>query len=160
MKGITPFLWFDNKAEEAANLYTSLFEDSRILSVSRYGEAGPGPKGSAMTVSFQLRGEEFVAMNGGPLHHFTPAVSFVVHCKTQPEVDRFWDTLSEGGKPGRCGWLEDRYGLSWQIVPSALMELMRDKDPKKSQAVMKAMMQMNKIEITELERAHNNAQAE
>ncbi|MEO8188848.1 MAG: VOC family protein [Acidobacteriota bacterium] len=157
MKTITPFLWFDDRAEEAANLYTSVFEDSRILSVSRYGEGGPGPKGSAMTVSFELRGEEFVAMNGGPLHHFTPAVSFVVHCKTQPEVDRFWDALSEGGKPGRCGWLEDRYGLSWQIVPGALMELMSDKDPKKSQAVMKAMMQMNKIEIAELERAHQNA---
>ena len=155
MQKITPFLWFDGKAEEAANFYVSILKNSKIKSVTRYGDAGPGPKGQAMTVSFQLEGQDFVALNGGPQYTFTPAVSFVVNCETQREVDELWDRLSaDGGKPGRCGWLEDKHGLSWQIVPTVLPKLLGDKDPAKSQRVMQAMLQMDKIDIPKLEAAY------
>jgi predicted 3-demethylubiquinone-9 3-methyltransferase (glyoxalase superfamily) len=151
---ITPFLWYESEAEEAAMLYTSLFPNSEILSVNRYGAAGPGPKGSVMTVSFELDGQRFVALNGGPAHPLTEAVSFVVDCTTQEEVDRYWDALTEdGGEESVCGWLRDRFGLSWQIVPSRLPELLTDPDREKSQRVMQAMLQMRKIDIAGLEAA-------
>jgi predicted 3-demethylubiquinone-9 3-methyltransferase (glyoxalase superfamily) len=152
-QNITPFLWFDNQAEEAMNFYTSIFKDSKINSVTRYGEAGPGPKGSVMTASFQLNGQEFVALNGGPQYKFTEAISFVINCKSQQEVDEFWEKLSEGGEKSRCGWLKDKYGLSWQVVPTVLPELLQSKDPEKSKRVMQAMMQMDKIDIAALEQA-------
>ena len=155
MQKITPFLWFDNHAEEAANFYVSIFKNSKILSISRYGEAGPGPKGSAMTVMFQLDGEEFIALNGGPLFKFTEAISFVVNCETQQEVDEFWEKLSEDGGESRCGWLKDKYGLSWQIVPTILGKLMTDPDPQKSKRVMEAMLKMEKIVIDDLKRAYD-----
>jgi predicted 3-demethylubiquinone-9 3-methyltransferase (glyoxalase superfamily) len=132
---ITPFLWFDNQAEEAVNFYISIFANSKILQIARYGDAGPGPAGSVMTLSFQLEGQKFVALNGGPVFHFTPAISFVVDCKTKEEVDRLWDALTaDGGKPGQCAWLKDRYGISWQIVPTRLVELLTDPDPEKAQS--------------------------
>ena len=160
MQKITPFLWFDNNAEEAANFYASIFEDARVLEVTRYGDAGPGPKGTAMTVKFQLHGQEFTALNGGPHFRFTEAVSFVVNCSTQEEVDKYWDRLMEGGgKPSQCGWLKDRFGLSWQVVPTALSDLIRQKDPEKSQRVMKAMLQMVKIDIGTLEQAAEQGEA-
>src|SRR5579883_2496884 len=136
---ITPFLWFDNQAEEAVNFYTSIFKNSRILSVNRYGEAGPGPKGSVMTIAFELEGQKFTALNGGPVFKFTPAISFVVNCDTQEEVDNFWSRLSEGGKEIECGWLTDKYSLSWQIVPTALFKFLQDPDKAKAQRVMQAM---------------------
>ena len=154
MQKITPFLWFDSNAEEAANFYTSIFKNSKILNVARYGEAGPGPKGSAMTVTFQLDGQQFIALNGGPHYTFSPAISFFVNCETQAEVDEFWNKLSAGGKEVQCGWLQDKFGVSWQIIPNALMELMSDKDPVKSQRVFKAMLQMTKIDIAGLKRAY------
>jgi predicted 3-demethylubiquinone-9 3-methyltransferase (glyoxalase superfamily) len=154
MQKITPFLWFDNQAEEAANFYVSIFKNSKILSISRYGEAGPGPKGSAMTAVFQLDGEEFIALNGGPQFKFTEAISFVVNCETQQEVDEFWEKLSKDGEESRCGWLKDKYGLSWQIVPTILGKLMTDPDPQKSKRVMEAMLKMKKIVIDDLKRAH------
>jgi predicted 3-demethylubiquinone-9 3-methyltransferase (glyoxalase superfamily) len=154
LQKITPFLWFDDKAEEAASFYVSVFKNSKIGSVARYGDAGPGPKGSVMTVSFQLEGQEFIALNGGPLYTFSPAISFFVDCKTQQEVDELWDKLTAGGGEVECGWLRDKYGLSWQIIPTALMELMQDKDPVKSQRVFKAMLQMTKIDIEGLRRAY------
>jgi predicted 3-demethylubiquinone-9 3-methyltransferase (glyoxalase superfamily) len=154
MQKITPFLWFDDKAEEAANLYVSIFKNSKIKSVSRYGEAGPGPKGQAMTVSFELEGLGFTALNGGPHYHFTPALSLFVNCETQEEVDELWEKLSAGGKKDRCGWLVDKYGLSWQIIPNVLMKLMSDPDPQKSARVMKAMLQMDKIDIQRLRQAY------
>jgi len=154
MQKITPFLWFDSNAEEAANFYTSIFKNSKILNVARYGEAGPGPKGSAMTVTFQLEGQQFIALNGGPHYTFSPAISFFVNCETQAEVDEFWNKLSAGGKEVQCGWLQDKFGVSWQIIPNALMELMSDKDPVKSQRVFKAMLQMSKIDIAGLKRAY------
>jgi predicted 3-demethylubiquinone-9 3-methyltransferase (glyoxalase superfamily) len=153
MNEITPFLWFDTEGEEAATLYTSVFPNSRILDISRYGSAGPRPEGMAMTVSFELEGQKFVALNGGPQYSFTEAVSFQVSCASQEEVDRFWSALSEGGEEGPCGWLKDRFGLSWQIVPTRLPELLGDPDREKAQRVMQAMLQMKKIEIDELERA-------
>jgi predicted 3-demethylubiquinone-9 3-methyltransferase (glyoxalase superfamily) len=153
MNEITPCLWFDTEGEEAAKLYTSVFPNSKILDVSRYGEAGPRPAGTAMTVSFELEGQRFVALNGGPQYTFTEAVSFQVSCKTQDEVDHFWNKLSEGGEEGPCGWLKDRFGLSWQIIPTRLPELLTDPDREKSQRVMAAMLKMKKIEIGELERA-------
>src|SRR5262245_28616676 len=125
---IAPFLWFDTQAEEAANFYTSIFKDSKIVTSTRYGDAGPGPKGSVMTVAFQLEGQDFVALNGGPLFKFTEAISFVVNCETQQEVDEYWGKLSKGGQEVQCGWLKDKYGLSWQIVPTILVELLQDKD--------------------------------
>ncbi len=154
MPKITPFLWFDDKAEEAANFYVSIFKNSKITSIARYGEAGPGPKGSVMTVNFQLEGQEFIALNGGPLYTFSPAISFFVDCKTQQEVDELWEKLTAGGGEVECGWLKDKYGLSWQIIPRALLELMQDKDPVKSQRVFKAMLQMTKIDIEGLQRAY------
>jgi predicted 3-demethylubiquinone-9 3-methyltransferase (glyoxalase superfamily) len=153
MPKITPFLWFDDQAEEAAELYTSIFDNSKILNVARYGDAGPGKAGSVMTVEFELEGQKFVALNGGPTYQFTEAVSFVVSCETQDEVDRFWSQLSEGGEEGPCGWLKDRFGLSWQITPAALPRLLSDPDREKANRVMQAMLQMRKIEVAELERA-------
>lgn len=154
MPRITPFLWFDDKAEEAANFYISVFKNSKIGSIARYSDAGPGPKGSVMTVSFELEGQPFIALNGGPLYTFSPAISFFVDCKTQQEVDELWDKLTAGGGEVECGWLRDKYGLSWQIIPTALLELMQDKDPVKSQRVFKAMLQMTKIDIEGLQRAY------
>ena len=153
MQKITPFLWFDDKAEEAAQFYMSIFKNSKLLSISRYGEAGPGPKGSVMTVAFELDGEKFVALNGGPNYSFSPAVSFVVNCETQQEVDQYWERLSEGGEKIQCGWLRDKYGLSWQIVPTILPELLQDKDPDKRKRVMAAMLKMVKLDIEQLKRA-------
>jgi predicted 3-demethylubiquinone-9 3-methyltransferase (glyoxalase superfamily) len=157
MKKIRPFLWFDDKAEEAAKFYTSIFKNSKIHNVSRYGDAGPGSEGSVMSVTFELEGQEFMALNGGPIYNFTPAISFFVDCKTQQEVDDLWNRLSEGGEKSRCGWLSDKYGLSWQIIPSALGELMGDDDENKSSAVMKAMLEMDKIEIKALQEAYDKA---
>jgi predicted 3-demethylubiquinone-9 3-methyltransferase (glyoxalase superfamily) len=154
MQRITPFLWFNGKAEEAANLYTSVFKNSKIGRIARYGEAGPGPKGTVMSVTFQLDGQEFIALNGGPQFTFSPAVSFLVSCETQEEVDQLWEKLSEGGQKQRCGWLQDEYGLSWQIVPSVLGKMLHDRDPEKSKKVMKAMLQMDKIDIARLEQAY------
>jgi predicted 3-demethylubiquinone-9 3-methyltransferase (glyoxalase superfamily) len=154
-KKITPFLWFDGNAEEAMHFYTSVFKNSKTGNVVRYGEAGPGPKGSVMSVTFELDGQEFYALNGGPHFSFTPAVSFFVSCKTQEEVDYFWDKLSEGGQKQPCGWLQDKYGLSWQIIPAALGEMLHDKNAQKSQRVMKAMLQMKKIEIEGLRQAYD-----
>ncbi|MFZ3213071.1 MAG: VOC family protein [Terriglobales bacterium] len=154
MGKITPFLWFDDKAEEAANFYTSIFKNSRIVGISRYGEAGPGPKGAVMSVTFELEGQKFMALNGGPTFTFTPAISFFVSCENQQEVDELREKLSAGGKKDRCGWLRDKYGVSWQIIPTALMELMGDPDPKKSSRVMKAMLEMDKIDIQRLQQAY------
>jgi len=154
MQKITPFLWFDGKAEEAMNFYISIFRNSKIGSVTRYGEAGPGPKGTVMTATFQLDGQEFIALNGGPHFKFTEAISFLVNCETQEEVDELWVKLSEGGEKGRCGWLKDKYGLSWQIVPTVLGEILKDKDPEKSKRVMEAMLQMDKIDIKSLKQAY------
>ncbi|MGH9791753.1 MAG: VOC family protein [Candidatus Acidiferrales bacterium] len=155
MQKITPFLWFDNQAEEAAKFYVSIFKNSKILGVTRYGEAGPGPKGSAMTVRFELGGQEFIALNGGPHFKFTEAISFSVDCKTQDEVDEFWRKLSEGGEEGQCGWLKDKYGLSWQINPAILGEMLSDSDAKKAKRVMEAMLKMKKIEIGRLRQAYD-----
>jgi predicted 3-demethylubiquinone-9 3-methyltransferase (glyoxalase superfamily) len=154
MQRITPFLWFDGKAEEAMNFYVSIFKNSKVLTVTRYGEAGPGPKGTVMTAEFQLDGQEFVALNAGPRFKFTEAISFVVNCQTQEEVDYFWQKLSEGGAESQCGWLKDKYGLSWQVVPTILVELFNDRDPEKSQRVVQAMLQMKKIEIALLKQAY------
>jgi len=154
MQKITPFLWFDNKAEEAMNFYVSIFKNSKRGRISRYGDAGPGPKGTVMVATFQLEGQEFIALNGGPHFKFTEAISLVVNCETQDEVDAFWEKLSEGGSKGQCGWLKDKYGLSWQIVPTVLGELMSDPDPEKSKRVMQAMLQMTKIDIKGLRQAY------
>src|SRR5215212_3002132 len=157
MQKITPFLWFDNQAEEAINFYVSIFKNSKVLSMSRYGDAGPGPAGTVMSASFQLEGQEFMALNGGPDHKFSEAISLFVNCETQEEVDKLWNQLSEGGEEGPCGWLKDKYGLSWQIIPTALGELLGDPDPVKSQNVMKAMLQMSKIDIKALQQAYQQA---
>jgi len=153
MPTITPFLWFDDQAEEAMNFYTSIFKDSRVGSITRYGDAGPGPKGSVMSATFRLNGQDFMALNGGPHFTFTPAISFFVSCETQEEVDELWEKLSEGGATQRCGWLTDKFGLSWQIIPSVLGELLGDKDAAKAQRAMQAMLQMDKIEIDALKQA-------
>jgi predicted 3-demethylubiquinone-9 3-methyltransferase (glyoxalase superfamily) len=153
MPKITPFLWFDNQAEEAMNFYTSVFKNSKTGKVVRYGEAGPGPKGSAMIASFELEGLGFTALNGGPSHKFTEAISLYVNCESQDEVDYFWNKLSEGGRTDQCGWLKDKFGLSWQIIPSALPRLLSDPDPQKANRVMQAMLQMTKIDIGKLEQA-------
>ncbi len=158
MQKITPFLWLDHQAEEAAKFYVSLFKNSKILSVTRYGEAGPGPQGTVMTVTFLLDGQEFTALNGGPVFKFTEAISFVANCNTQEEVDELWDKLSMGGEGGQCGWLKDRYGLSWQVVPIVLEEMLTDPDPEKAQRVMRAMLQMKEIDINGLNRAYENRQ--
>ena len=155
MQKIKPFLWFDDKAEEAVNFYVSVFKNSKVVSMSRYGEAGPGPKGTVMSATFKLDGQEFLALNGGPQFTFTPAISFFVNCETQQEVDELWEKLSAGGKEERCGWLKDKYGLSWQIIPSALGKMLQDKDREKASRVMKAMLQMSKIEIEGLKRAYD-----
>jgi predicted 3-demethylubiquinone-9 3-methyltransferase (glyoxalase superfamily) len=154
MQKITPFLWFDGRAEEAANFYVSVFGDARIVSLTRYGEAGPLQKGKVMAVTFELEGQEFMALNGGPHFTFTPAVSFFVKCGTQAEVDYFWDKLSEGGTEQQCGWVTDKFGLSWQVIPIKLGQLLGDKDGKKAQQVMSAMLWMRKIDIAGLERAY------
>jgi len=154
MQKITPFLWFDDKAEEAMNFYLSIFKNSKRGRISRYGEAGPGPKGAVMVVTFQLDGQEFMALNGGPHFKFTEAISLLVNCETQDEVDALWEKLSEGGAKGQCGWLKDKYGLSWQIVPTALGEMMSDPDPEKSKRVMNAMLQMKKLDINILKQAY------
>ncbi len=159
MQKITPFLWFDNQAEEAANFYVSLFKKSKIVSIARYGEAGPGPKGSAMTVAFELEGQEYIALNGGPYFKFTEAVSFVINCRTQEEVDELWEKLAEGGEQGQCGWLKDKYGLSWQVVPIALSEMLQDKDQKRAQRVMEAMLKMKKIDLNILKKAYEDRAA-
>jgi predicted 3-demethylubiquinone-9 3-methyltransferase (glyoxalase superfamily) len=153
MQKITPFLWFDGKAEEAMNFYVSVFKDSKVLSIARYGEAGPGPKGTVMTAAFELRGQKFVALNGGPQFTFTAAISFVVNCETQAEVDHYWQKLGAGGQPNRCGWLTDRYGVTWQIVPTILPQLLSDPDAAKARRIMQAMLKMNKLDIAALERA-------
>ncbi len=153
MKNIIPCLWFDTEAEEAATLYTSIFPDARILEVTRYGRAGPRPEGMVMTVSFELNGQEFVALNGGPDFTFNEAVSFQVSCESQDEVDHYWTRLSEGGEEGPCGWLKDRYGVSWQIVPTRLIELVSDPDPQRSERAMQAMLAMKKIDIAAIEQA-------
>jgi predicted 3-demethylubiquinone-9 3-methyltransferase (glyoxalase superfamily) len=155
MQKITPFLWFDNQAEEAMNFYTSVFKNSRVGAVTRYGEAGPGPAGSVMAASFELEGQQFTALNGGPLFKFTEAISFVVDCQSQEEVDDLWAKLSAGGEEGMCGWLKDRFGLSWQIVPRALTEMLGDPDPEKSGRVMAAMLKMKKIDIQALRQAYD-----
>lgn len=153
MQKITPYLWFDTEGEDAARFYASVFPNSRILDISRYGSAGPRPEGMVMTVSFVLDGQHFVALNGGPDFTFDEAVSFQVECENQGEVDRYWSALSEGGEEGPCGWLKDRFGLSWQIVPKRLIELLADPDAERSQRVMAAMLEMKKIVVDELEQA-------
>ena len=155
MPKITPFLWFNDQAEEAMNFYVSIFKNSRVGRVTRYGEGGP--KGKVMSVTFELEGQEFMALNGGPHFNFTPAISLFVNCETQVEVDELWDKLSEGGSKERCGWLKDKYGLSWQIIPSALGRLLGDKNPAKAKSVMNAMLQMDKIHIARLEQAYDQA---
>ncbi|MGA8533953.1 MAG: VOC family protein [Candidatus Tumulicola sp.] len=154
---ITPFLWFDGHAEEAMNLYCSIFKNSKVGSINRYGPEGPGEGGSVMTVTFELDGQEFIGLNGGPQFKFTPAISFVVSCATQREVDDYWDKLSAGGETNQCGWLTDKFGLSWQVVPSILGELLSGEDGEKSAAVMKAMLQMTKMDIAALQRAYDEA---
>ena len=155
MQKITPFLWYDNQAEEAANLYCSIFKNSKVGSVVRYGDAGPGPKGTVMIVSFQLAGQEFTALNGGPRFKFTEAISFVVNCETQEEIDHFWEKLTaDGGQESMCGWLKDKFGLSWQIVPTDLPQLMQSGDAKKSERVMQAILQMKKLDIAKLKEAY------
>jgi predicted 3-demethylubiquinone-9 3-methyltransferase (glyoxalase superfamily) len=154
MQKITPFLWFDNNAEQAAEFYVSIFKNSKILNVSRYGDAGPGPKGAVMVVNFQLAGQEFIALNGGPLFKFSEAFSFVVNCENQKEVDEYWSKLtSGGGQESQCGWLKDKFGFSWQVVPTELGKLMSDKDPKKANRVMQALLQMKKLDIAKLQQA-------
>lgn len=153
MQKITPCLWFDTEGEDAANFYTSVFKNSRIVDVARYGEAGPRPAGTVMTVTFELDGQEFIALNGGPEFHFSEAVSFQVTCESQEEVDDFWSSLSEGGEEGPCGWLKDKFGLSWQVTPTALNELLSDPDPARAQRAMAAMLTMSKIDIAALRKA-------
>ena len=154
MQKIVTFLWFDNQAEEAAKFYVSLFKNSKMGAVTRYGDAGPGPKGTAMSVTFQLNGQDFYALNGGPLFKFTEAISLYINCETQEEVDDLWEKLSAGGSKSQCGWLKDRYGLSWQVIPTVLGKLLGDKDPAKAKRVMESMLKMTKIEIKKLEQAY------
>src|SRR5438270_4275518 len=153
MQKITPFLWFDDNAEEAINFYTSIFKNSKIIDMSRYPPNGPGPAGKVMTATFELEGQQFMALNGGPMYKFTEAISLFVSCKTQGEVDELWEKLSAGGEKGQCGWLKDKFGLSWQIIPTALGELLGDPDPAKAQRAMQAMLQMTKIDIKGLQQA-------
>jgi len=152
---ITPFLWFDGKAEEAMNFYVSIFKNSKVVNATRYGEAGPGPKGTVMSAIFEIEGQQFYALNGGPQFSFTPAISFFVNCETQQEVDELWEKLSAGGRKDRCGWLQDKYGLSWQIVPSILGKYLQDKNPAKSKNVMQAMLKMDKLDINGLQQAYD-----
>jgi predicted 3-demethylubiquinone-9 3-methyltransferase (glyoxalase superfamily) len=157
MQKITPFLWFNDQAEEAMHFYVSIFKNSKVGHVTRCGEAGPGPKGAVMSATFQLEGQDFMALNGGPHFSFTPAISMFVNCETQAEVDELWEELSAGGSKERCGWLKDKYGLSWQIIPSALGKLMGDKNPAKAKSVMNAMLQMNRMDIKTLQQAYDQA---
>ena len=152
---ITTFLWFDNQAEEAINFYVSIFKNSRIGDIARYGDTGPGPKGQVMTAGFILAGQQFTALNGGPNFKFTEAISLVVNCETQEEVDEYWEKLSAGGQKVQCGWLKDKFGLSWQIVPTILKELLKDKDPEKTNRVMQALMKMTKLDIAQLKAAYD-----
>ncbi|MHB1130931.1 MAG: VOC family protein [Chloroflexota bacterium] len=154
MQRIVTHLWFDNQAEEAVNHYVSTFKNSRVTKVARYGEAGPGPVGSVMTIEFELEGQTFMALNGGPVFTFSPAISLLVHCATQEEVDDLWERLSEGGEKGQCGWLTDKYGLSWQVVPTVLDELLSDPDQVRAQRVMQVMLQMTKLDISQLKAAY------
>ena len=154
MQKIVPFLWFDDQAEEAMNHYISIFPDSKVVNITRYVDAGPGPKGTVMSVTFQLAGQEFMALNGGPQFKFTEAISLFVNCETQEEVDELWAKLSEGGEAGPCGWLKDKYGLSWQIVPTALGEMLQDQDAEKADRVTRAMLQMSKIDLAGLRKAY------
>jgi predicted 3-demethylubiquinone-9 3-methyltransferase (glyoxalase superfamily) len=154
MQKITPFLWFNDNAEEAVNFYTSIFKNSKIINIMRHGEGGPGAKGTIMSITFQLEGQEFIALNGGPTYSFTPAISLFVKCETQEQVNDLWDRLSDGGEQVQCGWLKDKFGLSWQIVPIVLGEMLKDKDPGKASRVMKAMLQMKKLDINILRRAY------
>lgn len=154
MQKITPCLWFDDQAEEAVNFYTSIFKNSKIGSITRYGEEGHRPTGSVMTMTFQVNGQEFMALNGGPEFTFSPAISFLVNCETQEEVDELWEKLSEGGEKGQCGWLKDKFGVSWQIVPTVLGEMLNDRDAEKSRRVTKAMLQMGKLDIERLKLAY------
>ncbi|MGD0390214.1 MAG: VOC family protein [Tepidisphaeraceae bacterium] len=155
MQKITPFLWFNGQAEEAMNFYTSIFKNSKIGGVVRYGDAGPGPKGTVMTATFEIEGQAFIALNGGPQFKFTPAISFVVNCQTQDEIDEYWEKLCEGGEEIECGWLKDKFGVSWQIVPSVLRQFLQDKDPARSQRVINAILKMKKLDITELQEAYD-----
>jgi predicted 3-demethylubiquinone-9 3-methyltransferase (glyoxalase superfamily) len=157
MQKIITFLWYNDNAEEAINFYTSIFKNSHIKSINKYGKAGPGPEGSVMSATFEIEGQEFYALNGGPHFKFTPAISLFVNCNSQEEVDELWEKLSEGGEKSRCGWLVDKFGLSWQIVPTRLSELLYSKDQKKSENVMKAMMKMDKLDIAKLEEAYSQA---
>ena len=154
MQKITPFSWFDGQAEEAVNFYVSIFKNSKVVNITRCGEAGPGPKGTVMSATFQLDGQQFMALNGGPMFTFSPAISFFVNCETQEEVDELWEKLSQGGEKQRCGWLKDKYGVSWQIIPSALGEILQDNDAEKSTRVMKALLQMDKIDVKNLKQAY------
>ncbi len=153
MKKITPFLWFDNNAEEAVSFYLSIFKNSRIKSLLRYGKGGPMPEGTVLTVSFEIEGRDYVALNGGPMYQFTPAFSLAVECENQEEIDYYWEKLTEGGKPIQCGWLEDKYGLTWQVVPHNISDLLMTKDPAKNQRVMDAMLKMIKLDMKALEEA-------
>jgi predicted 3-demethylubiquinone-9 3-methyltransferase (glyoxalase superfamily) len=160
MQKIVPFLWFDGHAEEAMNHYTSIFRNSKVVSVTRYGDAGPGPKGTVMTAAFELEGQNFVALNGGPQFKFNESISFVVHCETQAEIDSLWEKLSAGGQPSRCGWLKDKFGLSWQIVPVGLGTMLGGPDAEKSRRVMQAMLQMDKLDLARLKEAYDGKRAE
>ncbi|HWD90341.1 MAG TPA: VOC family protein [Mucilaginibacter sp.] len=157
MQKITPFLWFDSQAEEAMNFYVSIFKDSKVSRVSRYGEAGPGTPGTVMSVEFTLNGTNFYALNGGPVFQFSPATSFFIHCETQEEVDHYWNKLGEGGKPNQCGWLDDKFGVTWQVVPNALGRYLNDPDKKKAKNVMQAMMKMTKLDVAKLQEAYEQA---
>jgi len=157
MQKIVPFLWFDGQADEAVHFYTSIFKNSKVSNVTRYGDAGPGPKGSIMSATFELEGQQFYALNGGPMFKFSPAISFFVKCETQAEVDDFWTRLSAGGHTNQCGWLQDKFGVSWQVVPTVLGEMLQDKDPAKANGVMKAMMKMTKLDIGLLKEAYAQA---
>lgn len=157
MQKITPFLWFDTQAEEAMNFYMSIFRNSRVIKITRYGDAGPGPKGSVMTAHFSLDGHEFIALNGGPHFKFTEAVSFSIDCNSQEEVDYFWEKLSAGGQQSQCGWLKDKFGLSWQVNPTILGQMLGDANPAKARRVMEAMLKMKKIEIAALQKAYDGA---
>lgn len=157
MQKITTCLWFDSNAEEAVNFYTSVFPDSRITAASYYGKEGPGPEGTVMEIGFELQGQAFAAINGGPHFSFTPAISLMVNCRTQDEVDRYWEVLSEGGSKQRCGWVQDKYGLSWQIVPAAMIEMMQSRDPAQRGKVMEAMLKMEKLDIGTLQQAYESA---
>jgi predicted 3-demethylubiquinone-9 3-methyltransferase (glyoxalase superfamily) len=154
MQVVTPCLWFDHQAEEAAKFYTSIFINSKIGAIARYGDTGPGPKGSVMTVLFTLEGQQFMGLNGGPVYKFTPAISLMVNCDTQKEIDRLWAKLSEGGQEVECGWITDKYGLSWQIVPKAIQKMLTDRDPAKTQSMMAALLKMKKLDIAALKRAY------